>query len=152
MPRCPTIQAPPRNRDIYFHFRPNGEAMPSGFRQVSAILQTCLAFFSPWYLGARQQQEKPIPNSAPVIRSSVNEVLVPVVVRNAQGHAVGTLKKDDFQLFDDGKQQVITGFTVVKRISETPGAAPPIPTPDAAAVAPNLPPRPNELSFSFSTT
>jgi VWFA-related protein len=122
--------------------------MRSGFRHLSVILQTCLAFFSPWYLGARQQQEKPIPNSAPVIRSNVSEVLVPVVVRNAQGHAVGTLKKDDFQLFDDGRQQVISGFTVVKRIFETPGAAPPIFTPDAAAVAPR-PPSPAQRFVVF---
>lgn len=52
---------------------------------------------------------------SPVIRSSTNEVLVPVVVRDAQGHAVGSLKRDDFQIFDSGKQQTITGFTIVHR-------------------------------------
>jgi len=46
--------------------------------------------------------------------SKVNLVMVPVVVRNPQGHAIGTLKKEDFQLFDKGKPQVISKFTIEK--------------------------------------
>jgi VWFA-related protein len=113
--------------------------MRSSFRLLPAILQTCIALLISLCLAARQQQQPLTPNSPPVIRSNVNEVLVPVVVRNAEGHAVGTLTKDDFQVFDDGKQQVITGFVVVKRVSETPGGAPPIPNSDTGPVAPQTP-------------
>jgi VWFA-related protein len=68
----------------------------------------------------------------PVVRSFVNEVLVPVVVRDAQGHAVGNLTKDDFQVFDNGKPQTITGFTIIKRSTEASAANLPAPSPHAA--------------------
>jgi hypothetical protein len=44
----------------------------------------------------------------------VNLVTVPVVVRNAHGEAVGTLRKEDFRLFDRGKLQTITRFSIEK--------------------------------------
>lgn len=46
--------------------------------------------------------------------SKVNLVMVPVVVRDPKGNAIGTLKKEDFQLFDKGKAQVISKFTIEK--------------------------------------
>ncbi len=54
--------------------------------------------------------------------TGVNLVLVPVVVRDAQGRAIGTLQKEDFQLFDKGKLQPITKFSVEK--AEAPPALP----------------------------
>jgi VWFA-related protein len=46
--------------------------------------------------------------------TKVNLVMVPVVVRDSKGHPIGTLKKEDFQLFDKGKPQVISKFTIEK--------------------------------------
>jgi hypothetical protein len=51
----------------------------------------------------------------PTFQSKVNLVLVPVVVRDSHGRAIGNLTKDDFQLFDKGKPQTIISFSMVKR-------------------------------------
>src|ERR1700733_2994374 len=52
------------------------------------------------------------PDSAPTFSAGVNLVLVPVVVRDKKGRAIGTLRKEDFQLFDKGKRQVISKFSL----------------------------------------
>jgi VWFA-related protein len=53
-------------------------------------------------------------DAAPTFSTGVNLVLVPVVVRDSHGNAVGTLHKEDFQLFDKGKLQEISKFSVEK--------------------------------------
>lgn len=53
-------------------------------------------------------------DAAADFKVNVRLVEVHVVVRDAQGRAIGTLQKEDFQLFDDKKPQVITKFSVQK--------------------------------------
>ena len=42
----------------------------------------------------------------------MNEILVPVRVDDRGGNTVGDLRKEDFQVFDNNKRQVISGFMV----------------------------------------
>jgi VWFA-related protein len=51
---------------------------------------------------------------------NVKLVVVRVVARDSQGHAIGSLQQQDFQVFDNGKPQTITQFSVEKA-----GAHPP---------------------------
>ena len=59
-----------------------------------------------------QNDEMTTRDTPATFRAKVNLVLVPVVVRDKQGRAVGDLKKEDFQLFDKGKPQAISSFAV----------------------------------------
>ena len=67
-----------------------------------------------------------------VFQSKVTLIEVPVVVRDKKGGAVGTLRQEDFQLFDKGKLQVISRFSVEK--SGGGRAIASVPTPEAEGV------------------
>jgi VWFA-related protein len=64
--------------------------------------------------GAQTTGEMSAHEEPATFKTKVNLVLVPVVVRDAEGRAVGNLKQEDFQVFDKGKPQVITKFSVEK--------------------------------------
>lgn len=70
-------------------------------------------------------------DSNATFKAGVTVIQVPVTVRDHDGHVVSNLAKDDFQLFDNGKQQEIVSFSV-----ESPGSkAPDRSLPDANARA-----------------
>src|SRR5215469_17467931 len=80
-------------------------------------------------------------SEAAKFRVNVKLVLARVVVRDSTGHAVGNLKKEDFELLDNGKKQVISNFDA-EHVSAAPvaSAAPPGPAPSGVATpAPNPP-------------
>ncbi len=59
-------------------------------------------------------------DSAATFKVRVNLVLVRVVARDVSGKVVTNLKKEDFQLTDDRKQQVISSFSVETPVSHVP--------------------------------
>jgi VWFA-related protein len=76
-------------------------------------------------------------DTAPTFKVRVNLVLVRVVVRDEQGNIVPNLKKEDFQLFDNRKPQVISAFSVE--------------TPETHAVVPTAPATPASGDASDAT-
>ncbi len=57
------------------------------------------------------------------LESRVNLVPVRVVVRDSNGNAIANLHREDFQLFEDGKPQIVSNFTVETLASLSGGAA-----------------------------
>ena len=89
--------------------------MPQGFPR--ALRFTLLAPFCALAFGFQSAgpidvipRAAPKPASAPVLRVDSSLVLIPVRVTNEAGASVVGLKKDDFELFDDGVKQTITHF------------------------------------------
>ena len=72
------------------------------------------------------------------IHAERNLVTVMVVVRDSNGHPVGGLHKEDFQLFDDGKAQEISGFSAEITTPEAQRAQR-LGAPTAPANAPSVP-------------
>jgi VWFA-related protein len=67
------------------------------------------------YLAAQQPNEPANQDSGFIFKSDVNVVLVPVVVHDGHGLAVGNLTRENFQVFDRGKAQIISRFTIQNR-------------------------------------
>src|SRR5215472_15110331 len=56
--------------------------------------------------------------SAPTFHTRSDLVLVRVVVRDREGRAIGNLHKEDFQLSDKGKPQIISRFSAERTASQ----------------------------------
>jgi VWFA-related protein len=116
-------------------------SMNTNPRRLSLIVLVCLALILCAQAAAQQPNETSAPGGAAKVQVNVNVVLIPVVVRDAQGLAVGTLKREDFQIFDKDKPQAISGFTIEKRAamkseSSAPEIVPAVPVVSASAVTP----------------
>jgi VWFA-related protein len=58
-------------------------------------------------------------DTLPTLKLKASLVPVSVVLLDARGRAVGSLKKEDFHLFDNGKPQVITSFSLERGGTKT---------------------------------
>jgi VWFA-related protein len=74
--------------------------------------------------------------------------MVPVVVRDKQGLAVGNLKKEDFEVFDNGNPEPISGFMIENREPPPVKASGDGNSPAAGSTTPS-PPRPRFIVFLF---
>jgi VWFA-related protein len=89
------------------------------------------------------QEEMTSRESTPTFQVRANMVLVRVVVRDSSRKSIGTLNRDDFEIFDNHRQQIISNFNVLKAKhdavvasdSANP-AAPATPGPSPSASAP----------------
>lgn len=72
------------------------------------------------------KDESTTPSVAEAARFRVNVklVLARVVVRDSSGHAIGGLHKEDFELLDNGKPQVISDFDVEHAAAQPAATAP----------------------------
>ncbi len=84
-------------------------------RNSSRMMCFCLAAVALSFAPAgRAQQSSPAPQQGPAVRTTSEEVLLDVVVRDKKGHPVNNLKPDDFQVFDNGEQKKIIAFRLVQ--------------------------------------
>jgi VWFA-related protein len=77
-----------------------------------------------------------------------NLVLVRVVVRDTKGTPIENLRKEDFQLFDRGKPQTISHFSLEKPALKA-AAKPAEPQPEAAGKTAEEPPSPSSTGSRF---
>ncbi len=98
---------------------------------------------------ALQAQNPPAPPQSPqqavartdqVIRTGVELITTDVIVRDHRGQFIADLKKDEFELFEDGVKQNVISFTLTHGGRSYNVAAPPPPPPQEGIILP--PPRP----------
>jgi VWFA-related protein len=87
-----------------------------------------------------------VPPSPVTLRTQVDLVEVPVVVRDGQRRTVAGLTRDDFEIYDSGKKQAITAFSVQ---SFTPPGDAGGTTAPADAAGPKSQPRPRFVALCF---
>src|SRR5580704_11548493 len=102
--------------------------LPRGLSSLLSIVLAVLAFLvgSPSTSAQTNNQTAPSPTqnqSSFQLKAQSNLVVVRVVVRDPQGKPVEGLRKEDFKLFDRGKEQSISQFEVESAAALPPSTA-----------------------------
>ena len=88
---------------------------------------------------AQVSLSKPAPQTQPTFKVAIDLVTNDVVVRDEKGNFVSDLKRDEFEIYEDGVKQDISSMTVVSGGRVTNLLAPPPPPPPEGIILP--PPR-----------
>jgi VWFA-related protein len=76
---------------------------------IFAFALFTLAVLSP--LAAQDPNTPPAAQNQPVIRVPVNQVIIPVTVKNGDGRLIADLERGDFRIFEDNVEQRIAFFS-----------------------------------------
>jgi VWFA-related protein len=99
--------------------------------RVNLILRFCLCFSAPGLAQSHCPQTSSASGSnAATFGTNVTVVTVPVVVRGRDGRAIAGLTRDDFQIFDKGKRQIISSFSASENVAPGSNASPVAPAPN----------------------
>ena len=81
---------------------------------LSATLPAALGAQAPGQAPAAPPPAQPAqPGAKPTFRVAIDYVTTDVIVRNNQDQFIADLTKGDFEIFEDGVKQDITGLTLV---------------------------------------
>src|SRR5690349_17413468 len=94
-------------------------------------------------LGISVTAQQPPPGSAraetPTFRTGIKLIDIDVYVTDKDGHFVKDLKKEDFEIIEDGKPQDLQAFTFVD-----------LPVPSASSISTPAPPEPDVVTNTAS--
>jgi VWFA-related protein len=106
--------------------------MGAGSRRIRRWLQigSCVCYLAAapgWRVWGSPQSQSPAPGQPPVFRAERNEVEVVVMVRDSKGQPVSNLNRNDFEIRDNGKRQIISSFAMqgVEHLTSQPMPAQP---------------------------
>jgi VWFA-related protein len=121
---------------------------------VLAVACTTLMFVAPLLgqqVGSDEVRIRSWVYNAPAsaVRIEANNVEVGVIVRDSEGQAVGGLKRQDFAIFDDGKQQPLSQFAIETRTLRNPTQAAVAPAAAETNPQAQVPPRTRYIALFF---
>ena len=145
----PSVRSSSNSTIIYAHSAGKYyEQMPAdSLPRSSRFLPSLL--FAVFAVSAAQSPNQP-PSATSSFKIEVNRVMVPVVVRDRSGRAIGGLEQADFAVLDNGKPRSISNFMVEQRGALASSVQPGGPAADKPSATSATPP--NAVVYPAHTT